>query len=298
MSHLYFSTPHTPERARKYWVSRLARVLPLFYATIMLSLLLQSGFGLSYYRIKDVLALVSNGLLFAGTGVLWSIPVEIHFYAVFAACWFLHGKVPAVWLLAGLVTLQFAGVLLLSGRIEGAAALPFWLHFFVAGAVIAQVWRRMETSARAFSARLSGKTAGWLVLFATIWSLPAAGRVPDPAALPYFLNPWHFACMVAVFAAALCALGPFRLLALPVMRWCGALSYGLYLLHMPVIHLVKMVSVRMSWPPGAGFALAVLLTLLVAQVSSHVFERPVQRVLVRRFGSADARRQPARTPAR
>lgn len=73
------------------------------------------------------------------------------------------------------------------------------------------------------------------------------------------------------------------------MRWLGSISYGDYLLHMPVIHVVNDVLQAGHWPLGAGFIAATALILLLAHLSQRFFQRPLQIYLVSRFGACPVR---------
>ena len=285
MGHLYLARPFTPLAFRRFIVSRLARVLPLFYATVLLAVALKAGLHLSYYRIDNLTDLLGNGLLIAGTGVLWSIPVEVHFYLLFALCWFLRTRLPDAVLLCGLLALQTIAVMALFGTIKGAAALPFWLHYFATGAVIAVLFGRARQAQPTLPVRQAvGDLLAWLIAAASIFSLSNAGAFLRFSGLPHFLAPEQYVLMVGVFVAALYGQGPFRIFAAPLMRWLGSISYGVYLLHMPVIHLMKDFAPASTWPEGAGFLGAAGLVLGLAHLSQRYFERPLQAWLVARHG--------------
>lgn len=86
MSFLYLNKDF---EVKKYIVSRLARVLPLFVFVVLLSFLSQQIFSNGvFYKILDVNSLISHLFLLSGVSVLWTIPTEIQFYILFIPlCW-------------------------------------------------------------------------------------------------------------------------------------------------------------------------------------------------------------------
>ena len=95
---------------------------------------------------------------------------------------------------------------------------------------------------------------------------------------------------------------PPGLLATAPMRALGALSYGVYLWHLPVLHVFRLHGL---FPDRALVALPVVLgpTLAVAAASFVLVERPVLRVVDRalrdgrrRRAAASVTRRPAPGP--
>jgi peptidoglycan/LPS O-acetylase OafA/YrhL len=77
-----------------------------------------------------------------------------------------------------------------------------------------------------------------------------------------------------------------RLLALPLPRWLGQRSYGIYLWHWPVLAFTRP-GLDVHTTPGLLFAVQVAVTLLLAEFSYRLVERPfrngaLERLPVRR----------------
>lgn len=91
MAYLYFDVRPIKENLKQFAIARIARVIPLFLFVILLSYFLHQipSFALKeyFYNIPDARSLISHFLLLSGTSVLWSIPPEIFFYALFAVLW-------------------------------------------------------------------------------------------------------------------------------------------------------------------------------------------------------------------
>ena len=81
---------------RGYGVARVARILPLFVAVVLLSWVAQqSGWPwltATAYDIPDIKSLASHLLTLYGVQVLWTIPAELHFYVIFALLWWLRPR--------------------------------------------------------------------------------------------------------------------------------------------------------------------------------------------------------------
>jgi peptidoglycan/LPS O-acetylase OafA/YrhL len=119
--------------------------------------------------------------------------------------------------------------------------------------------------------------------------------IPSDSPLLYYGGFTAVAAMVAVFILHL-FVAPLKfftmLLELPVLRWFGRLSYGLYLWHLPVYSLydatvappaVRSYTLRLLLP----FAIKFLLSVGVAALSFRFIEQPALR-LKRRYASARA----------
>ena len=162
--------------------------------------------------------------------------------------------------------------------------------------------------------RLDSLMAGAaLAYFARAWAAAplgdgasrALGRVAAPAALLVLLvvprvvtwySPWmgrYGYVLVAAASAVLLAdlvVGRHSVLARVLSRaplvYVGRISYGLYLLHLPVYFLVEGHLAHL--PFGVRLALKLVLSLALAALSFHVLERPCLRLKARFEAAAPA----------
>jgi peptidoglycan/LPS O-acetylase OafA/YrhL len=104
----------------------------------------------------------------------------------------------------------------------------------------------------------------------------------------YYAGFLLFACAVAVLIVGLVA-GRTTNLALqsPPLVWIGARSYGLYLWHLPVHEILKILGVASSWRLLPYLVLNLGVSLLLAGLSYRVIETPALN-LKRRFAPAEA----------
>jgi peptidoglycan/LPS O-acetylase OafA/YrhL len=67
-------------------------------------------------------------------------------------------------------------------------------------------------------------------------------------------------------------------LALPLLAWLGAISYGIFLWHYPIVHRVT-VGPDMEGFPGGSIvkiaAISVPIVIACAALSYHLMERPL-----------------------
>jgi peptidoglycan/LPS O-acetylase OafA/YrhL len=217
-------------------------------------------------------------LLDPGISIFWTIRVEIIFYAVFVAIWFLHRRLahrPAT------VSLLLAAVAALTacGFAHGGA-FPGTARYFLFGVISALLFRPPPRARSLFVSALA-----LLAFLAVPCSFPLVAKALTGADI----DPWH-SNVVAIYYIALFNLllrdrGWLRsLLASPPARWLGRVSYSAYLLHSLVVSAVFAIVGH-----GARHAIslgAVLLgTLVIAGLSYSYVERPLQ-LLVLRLGSA------------
>jgi len=272
----------TPTTWLDYALRRVLRIWPLYLVVLLVSACLTAWGALPWWPYAlDGMALVRHLMLVEGTSVLWSIPVEFHYYL-----W-----LPLVTL--GLALAQRAGGLVGSGIFAVlccAAALWLWppaatlvndvrlgpyLTLFFSGAFAAAVsvaltqarWRPLVWS-------MVGACAVLLLLLTTpvLWAL-VAGQAFQPDLnhgwFPFFGLVWS-ALLLAVVHGQGAWQKPFEWAP---MRWAGRVSFSAYLWHMPVLAAVLGPLDLAGWPAAAAFVAG---TALVAELSYRCFEKPFQ----------------------
>ncbi len=291
MAFLYLHRPFDARGVRSYAVSRGSRVLPLFYAAILGGCFLFVAFGHSGYSFDTAGELLRNVLLIEGTGVLWSVPVELHFYVLFLLLWF--GASAGRF---GLVAVALIAASVVLGALAWSASpahrwIFYYVHVFLAGCAVARAYRPRPDAFRAAGRHPAVAALAWLLLASTPFAIPAVRESFGQPALPLFLDPVAVGYPIAFLLCALMAAGPFRVLSVEPLRWLGGISYSLYLLHMPILYLLLGVGILEVMPWPAAGAVTLFLLLAIARVSVLVLERPAQAWL-------KARLLPARGPAR
>ncbi len=287
-----------PRSARGFLVKRLIRILPLYYLTLLI--VWAWRFVGQPEQVSDLLLHLSFTHVFHPTyifwtlGPAWSLAVEVHFYLLLAACSPLLYRLCArfeqrgrrVALLAALVGLLIAA----SGLYKWWAfnhpaitpesypvfySLPAKLDALGLGMLLALLVaaRRSATLFRAPLARL-------LQLLG--FSLIALSIMLESV---FPLIALYFSTLVALGTTMLISstvLGPRgswleRAFCLPAPQFLGTISYGLYLLHEPLmIELGRagllLPSTPLSFPLTALSVIA--LAVAAATLCHHLIERP------------------------
>lgn len=311
-----------PIPARRAFLRRRAgRILPAYYAAILVAWLAQGHYSGNAWRdLAEHLTftyLISPAHRISLLTVAWSLGNELTFYLLLAVA----GPLLCQWCrrasgrrgrLGRLVSVVSAAIALsLTGQIApilagvpltpqsavwywgpGALFSAFGVGMLVAVGVAATGGRRVIPRGIAS------------VLPAIALAITVAGvayRLTLPTALLFFdFAAWAFgAILVAV------TLGPAdaaltRLAGWAPARWCGAISYGVYLYHWPLLTELSRRGWLFSVAPAdwaRNAALLAALVIAVAAASWYGLERPLQRVLSRRPAAPRTTRAALPAPA-
>jgi len=203
-----------------FLVRRLARIYPLLalYALLVPGLIL--GRWDATWGILGTWINYDDPLLFKGTSHLWSICVELHFYAGIALAVALAGR-------RGFWAVPVLALVVLGLRIGTDTTVSIRTHLrldeILSGAVLALAWLNPD-HAGSRALRLWAPRAA--PLFAVLW-LMSCHKITGPVG---YLRPWAAMAVVAgvIFApdslrARLCRLGG--------LAYIARISYALYIWH-------------------------------------------------------------------
>lgn len=299
MTILYLEREPDRQTLRGYGAARIARVVPLYVAVVVLSWLGQQT-GLPWltpvlYAIPDIKSLLSHLATLYGVQVLWTIPAELHFYLIFAALWWLRPRASWAMPVFCLIVLgTFASGHWPLGPKAPLLGFPIdlpllrGLPYFTAGMLLGMLYNRWRAPQRfrhhAFALALPmllllypailGKLTGWTY-----------GQGPGPS--PMWFLPLLLLAMSAIFFVLVFMVPDGNpVLENRVGDYLGKVSYSLYLLHFPILLLLAQAGLAKG---VGGLVLFLVLTLLAAGASYRFFEFPMRR-WIRALG------QPARGP--
>lgn len=280
MAWLYAGQPFTRDHLIRYAARRAARVLPLYYAVILASFLASCllvgcfvrvpAMPLWTFTFADPGSLATHLLLVAGQQTLWTIPVEVQFYLLFPILWHeAQAKRPfrAIAATAAVGALLALPILL---HTSDTRLMPLWMHFFLFGIVVALLLRRHPKWHTAFQGH---NALGWAAIVFFLASVPGLREHFGLPFLPNFIDPLTVGSTTLLFLVCLFQVGPSRVLAMPIPAWLGRISYGLYLLHFPVL----MTLAATSLPRIIALPLFFVVTIGLAALSERLFERPLRR---------------------
>ncbi len=299
-------------RLGRFYLRRALRILPAAYLTILLSLLLAAtgvlpsavdawGVLAQFLNITNYYLIINgSGGLPPETSHLWTLAVEEQYYLV----------VPLVLLLA----YRFGAGRLLIGRIVVAVALvvPVWrIILGLNGADFDRIYSGTDTRVDAIlwgtalalllnpvmgdSVRRPGKAARWISSHLPVVAAVAAVIVVASSVIPALAFELSVAdtiqCIALVpifwFVITRPAGVVGRLLNSRIATRIGVLSFSIYLLHKMVLALVT----PTMDAPILTDAIALVLSIMAAQIVYWAVERPFTKLRVRIEKRAD-RRQP------
>lgn len=311
---------------RHFLWKRGLRILPLYWVTVVLALVLlpeNNGTGAaSWIRELTLTQIYAPGLLPTGLTQLWSLCSEVAFYVVLPAlCWgLLRLSTRGEWrpgrILAALAAISVLGVAWqVAAGTESPTTehyhqwLPGFLPWFCIGLAFAVVSATQaaarDAGRRTLLDRMGSDVLGCWLAAGSLFAVACT-----PIAGPRLLLPptaWEafFKCTLYGFTAGLLVLplvfGPEheglarRLTSSPVMVWLGDISYGIFCLHLLVLESVFDV---LHVPVFTGrfseiFLLSVAGTVVLSAISFYLLERPLLRLKnVNRFAAME----PTATP--
>jgi peptidoglycan/LPS O-acetylase OafA/YrhL len=271
-----------------YWSRRLTRILPLYLLTLFLWLVVFTP----QWSARDWFRQIANHLTFthglslhahsAIDGVNWSLGVEMHFYLVVALLIRWLDRAPGWRILLYGVAISWvwrATMFYVVGTGDPtvlwirATQLPGTLDEFAAGIFLAKLLLdgRRQWFARALPWLFASIATGYVAM-SVFWAHPDYWQQAGMVILWRTLLGFFFTCVVAVAISF-----PQRIADrwLRPVNYLGETSYGIYLWHM---FAVEVLVLRVGWV-GLPALLAVLaVTIALAALSWHAFEKPFMRL--------------------
>lgn len=263
MGKLYAELPWSAAAVLDFYRKRAARVLPLFLLVVIASFAAVTMRGDAGILYEVGPRNIWRHLLFVrGTSVLWTIPVEVQFYAIFPAIWLLYrwiGRTLLVWLALAAVAAYSAD--------WRYPVLISHLPFFLAG--IALALAPTNSTYRGADIAFAAALVGYVL---TMPRMIGA----DPSAV--WGLPLYLLTSTAMVWTALVSPIANRVLGDGILKALGDSSYSAYLLHLPVLHLLMITPLAQA---NIYIALGVFLiaTALVSWVSFVYLETPSRRLI-------------------
>jgi peptidoglycan/LPS O-acetylase OafA/YrhL len=283
---------------RRYALNRALRILPLYYVTLVVFMVLNERGGTwgQWWRFLTFSENFSTGTFLTVNGPMWSLVVELHFYLLLPILtWLLARTIGArPWLVVTTLMAMGSGAVILSASpsfphesIPWARSLPMNFHFFAAGMILAVL-----------QPALAARRWPGLAKRSDIWFAAAAAIFVVGADHQNIVFITAVATGLTVAAASLPLRSGFctRLLDTRVLATIGVASYSLYLWHYPIVlslskHIDRYVLL---------LAVASVVCCLIALISYRLVEAPFLRLRRRwspgqRLPSSEADRTDDRT---
>jgi peptidoglycan/LPS O-acetylase OafA/YrhL len=282
-------------RVGSFYRARFARVYPLYFLTLVAdtpNLLAPRiiKYGLKSALLKTTVTFLGNAFLIQAWFVVlrginnpnWSLSVEAFFYLIFPAIGVVLWKLRGVkfWL-AGAALYVVGQLIVAFAARHIAGSTPQFLAFlhpetFALGILLASWQVRSERG-------VAVRANPWVLSLVTGSAMLASFLVVYFYAYMPWVNMYDgllapiFACIIWAFSHSEWA--PAKLLSAPWLVVLGEASFGLYLIHMPILHVFE----HMGWsliPMLYPVYLAVCIGLSV--LSFYYFETPMRKWILKR----------------
>ena len=285
---------------RRFWVARLARIYPLYVFALLLTIVVQTTLYDTPALLAQVLASLglvqswfpSLSAMLNGPG--WSLSVEAFFYALFPLLLVPLTTLSSRALVLLLLGSWLAGVGLFYGLVNLAKPASFsveayhnllyyspWIHLatFVNGCISGLLfWRYV----RQYAPSPARNRYAWIMLL--LGAIGLVASITQSQLMVYaqggILTPVFILFIVGLSLQTNTALT--RLFSWRLLVYLGEISYGLYILQMPLIRLFKKISL------GNGLQRDLLtfgLLFLATIICYHLIERPAQTFIRNRWSS-------------
>jgi peptidoglycan/LPS O-acetylase OafA/YrhL len=273
---------------RHFYLRRAFRLLPPLVITLLVAYSLVAlgvlGGGFSWQGLGSQLFYFANyfNIFFAtghsqpgGTGVLWSLAVEEHFYLFFpivmyAVFRFRNARVVLVRAFVVLCLLALAWRCWLVAQpgfvdLRTYYATDTRFDSILFGCLLA-VWRN-PARLPAAAARTTMRGRDWLLCAAGVALLLATIFYRDPQFRESFRYSLQGLALLPIFYFAIRnpTAGPFRMLNTRMLARVGILSYGIYLIHDVVLEALAS-SVHVTVPPVVRLGLALAVSIAFASL--------------------------------
>lgn len=252
MGRLYLGESFSRAAVLTFLRRRVARVVPLYLAVVA------AAFGLGLYGVTRS-NLVEHLLFVRGSGVLWTIPVEIQFYALFPVLWWAHQRDPVmtcVWAAILVIALSWG-----SPALDG---LGRTLGFFLAGVAVS----RLPGS--------RGMNLAFVVaLVAFVASLPQVRLAAGMIDASVWRGPLYPLVVMTLLYTTIHSPLAARIFGNRLACGLGAISYSVYLVHDAVIAVVK----AQGLGAGSSLLLAVAGTLALSILTYRIIEVPLRSAI-------------------
>ncbi|HYQ70291.1 MAG TPA: acyltransferase [Gammaproteobacteria bacterium] len=323
ITRILYDARSSPHYFRNFYGRRVLRIFPVYYGSLLLGLLVippwlsaeatQSFFQAQgwYWLYLSNIHIAIHGWPEAPIGHFWSLAIEEQFYLIWPLLVLAlnREKLIQVSLLCMIVALALRIWLPFDmDRTAAYVMLPTRMDSLAAGAIIAMVMRGpggIRSLGRVPAILAVG--CGLVLAIIYLWERRLAPMNTVVATVGYTLIATGFAAVVAMTVAAPQHSRLRRLLSAPTLVMLGKYSYALYVIHVPIIWMLRKAGFQAdlfprvfgsSLPGVAVFSVVALaISLALAMLSYRYLESPflrLKRYLPYRAATTPARPVPAR----
>lgn len=277
MGYLYLSRDFDRNNVTNYIAARIGRVIPLYLLVVLLSFVISKFIYPEFrYQITNGIDLMRHLLFIEGDFELWTIPVEVQFYAIFIAFWYLYKRtesIPLLILFAGLTLVPTAVTMLFYNRyfhIVSSYSFAFFIGVFTP-LFISIEWLRTDARVK----RVLNIT-GIIFLILVFADLPQLRIqtglyvVNNVLALTWF-DPVTWLLIYGLFLSCVVESSSLKILESRPIQFLGEISYAFYLLHYPILKIAAKITFL---PSIVNVILVFIIVVWLSHLSLKYFELP------------------------
>lgn len=266
----------------RYAVNRALRILPLYYAVVVVVLLIEGPGASTWLRYLTFTQTLSTEIASSTIGVTWSLVVELQFYLLLPLIAVGIARLARGSLARAAALIAVLGAASLAIRYlkvyDVAAIDPRWRFslpatfvFFTSGMLLALLRLQWEPGAPSWLRGIARRSDAWILASLPLWAIVLLGSY-DLDALLWLASALTIgACVLPLEAGPLT-----RALAWPPLAALGVASYSLYLWHVPL--LTALIDLGLSPGFGSLALVAVPLAIAASLLSFRGIEEPFLRL--------------------
>tara|TARA_R110001583_G_scaffold170138_2_gene323487 strand:- start:566 stop:1570 length:1005 start_codon:yes stop_codon:yes gene_type:complete len=263
-----------------YIVARIARVVPLYFLLLLLSYFIYNFIYTEFYYSISYLELLVSLFMIQAPSVFWTIPVEFQFYVVFILFWLSFFYCGCKFFLPFLIVVTLPILFLYLSGSHLPNILPKYAFSFFLGVGVSIFYEKIIYS----DYSIFFDRYGWVFLVLLFVNLPEARsqlglNFGSSVYVKTWLDPISWTLVFCLFISCVCSSKSLNFLNNPIVQYLGRISYGFYLIHYPVLYVLK--GFLMPW--WLIFLAAFTVTILLASVSFYYFERPLQKMIMLKY---------------
>lgn len=280
---LYIKKPFNKSQFNNYLVSRIARVIPLYFFIVVLSYIIYQFLGQSaFYQIENIGLLFTHLIMINGISVLWTIPVEIQYYSIFLGLWFIYCKFQKIIFISIIIIVlsilsEPLKLVLLNQTIqlEIIKATPY----FIMGSIFGLMYDSWSPPKSFISSWWGLSIILVFVLYPQIHSYIFNRTINLWSDLLVLFN-------VCIFFFCWVFLTPenSKIYSNRIGDYLGKISYSMYLWHLPILYGLKSVARDYNL---AFFPIFLFLVIVASTLSYIAIEKPTKKFIKSRFLSAN-----------
>jgi peptidoglycan/LPS O-acetylase OafA/YrhL len=239
IAQVYIEKPFTKSNITSYLSARFIRIVPLYLMVIFASYFI-SSFALQdfHYDFTDKTTLLLSLSFIHTPYEPWTIPVEVQFYFFFIGLWFLKSKaklpswilllVPVLMLIPSLI---YAFYFHKIPHVMGSFCIFFCIGIWISELHEKNSFKRLIDKAPTHSALLL------LILMVIVF--PILRYKMGILSIGSWYDPLSLVTIMTLFILIIAKPEQIRFLKLRPLVFMSEISYGFYLIHRPIMKLVK-----------------------------------------------------------